>query len=64
MTDKERREFQGWARVVSAGWFILWAVAAITLYRVNPRRYIYALHFALIAMPGIVAALTIGRRSG
>lgn len=63
MTDKERRELQGWARVASAGWFILWAVAAITIYRVNPRRYMIAIHFALIASPGIIAALAIGRRT-
>jgi hypothetical protein len=64
MNDKERREFQGWARVVSAGWFILWAVAAITIYRVNSRRALIAMHFAIIALPGIIAALAIGRRSG
>jgi len=63
MTDKERRELQGWARVLSAGWFILWAVAAITLYRVNPRRYLIAIHFAVIALPGIIAAVAIGRGS-
>jgi len=62
MTEKERRAFQGWARVISAGWFILWAVAAITIYRVNSRRSIIALHFAVIALPGIILALTIGRR--
>jgi hypothetical protein len=64
MTDKERRELQGWARVASAGWFILWAVTAITIYRVNPRRYVIAIHFATVALPGIIAALAIGRRSG
>jgi hypothetical protein len=64
MNDKERREFHGWARVVSAGWFILWAVAAITTYRVNPRRFAIAIQLGLIALPGIVAALTIGRRAG
>ncbi|HTT74599.1 MAG TPA: hypothetical protein VMF50_01300 [Candidatus Binataceae bacterium] len=63
MTDKERRELQGWARVVSAGWFILWSVTSITIYRVNPRRYAIAIQFALIALPGIIAALAIGRRS-
>ncbi|MGH8336004.1 MAG: hypothetical protein ACRETL_04100 [Gammaproteobacteria bacterium] len=63
MTDKEQREFQGWARVVSAGWFILWAVAAITIYRVNSRRAMIALHLAIIALPGIIAAVAIGRRS-
>ena len=63
MTDKERREFQGWARVVSAGWFILWTVAAITIYRVNSRRAVIAMHFAIIALPGIIAAVAIGRRS-
>jgi hypothetical protein len=64
MTDKERRELHGWARVISAGWFILWAVAAITIYRVNPRRHAIAIQFGLVALPGIIAALTIGRRSG
>lgn len=62
MTDKERRALQGWARVVSAGWFIMWAVAAITVYRVNPRRSAIAVQLALIALPGIILALTIGRR--
>jgi hypothetical protein len=64
MSDKDRRELQGWARVVSAGWFILWAVAAVTLYRVNPRRLGIAIQFGLVALPGIIAALAIGRRSG
>jgi hypothetical protein len=65
MSDKERREFQGWARVASAGWFIMWAVAAITVDRVNPHRSGIALQIGLIAMPGIIAALAIGRvRSG
>lgn len=64
MSDKDRRELQGWARVASAGWFILWAAAAVTLYRVNPRKLAIAIQFGLVALPGIIAALTIGRRSG
>jgi hypothetical protein len=64
MTDNERRELQGWARVLSAGWFILWLVTAITIYRVNPRRYLIAIQFGLIALPGMIAAVAIGRRSG
>jgi hypothetical protein len=64
MNDKERREVHGWARVASAGWFILWAVAAITTYRVNPRRLGIAIQLGLIALPGIIAAVAIGRRSG
>lgn len=63
MSDKERHELHGWARVISAGWFILWAVAAITIYRVNQRKLALAIQFGLIALPGIIAALTIGRRS-
>jgi CHASE2 domain-containing sensor protein len=61
MTDDERRAFQGWARVFTAGWFILWAVAAITVYRVNPRRAAIAVNLALIGLPGIILAMTIGR---
>ena len=64
MSDKDRRELQGWARVIGAGWFILWAIAAVTIYRVNPRKLAIAIQFALVALPGIIAALTIGRRPG
>jgi len=49
----------GWARVWGALWFIVAAVVAVTVFRVDPNHYRLPLLFLTAGVPGLIVAFSV-----